>query len=1139
MCKPSMFDNKLPTNLSILSPDGFSLSAYIIEKALDFGTGRLWRELGKYIKSDRKYSLELYLYNAIEQSLRELVPIYYKLEQIEPACEILFTSWVKNSYFKPQDITAALNCMSATKGISCSQWLDRFEKTVAADSELYAQFIMRNGYYCLETMGRMLDHIRTVQSGLNVASQKEDMVHTKELLPAATVPEPPTAASMPSATAPEPSATVPVPPAAASEPPAAPPSPMPPAGMPEHFQSPQASASAWSAAAFLERTDHGDLKDYICNFIGRAHELGQLGKCLGSGHVTVITAGPGYGKTSLALKYARDMHGDYERILFINCETAVDIYRSLQILYEKEDDLDMGIRGNILRRIKSIVAGAGSGLIIFDNYGYDHIAEYQKLGALENALRAVIDELHEDHEGLDIIVTTRLAGTLFADQTLYLLEEMTPEDAGAYLNSGGQCLFSEAEIVDIQNHWGRLPIVLNMVRTVTALAGSYDQVASIYMNASGETQGNLYLLFRRLFGELAQSAEGAIFLTILKAASLLDSDGIQKELLFEALKGSDAEADLLRFDMIMANYVQHLNILKRSGDTFYMHRTYQESIRLFISAAEQRQLERRIMETLRGKLHWFSYYGYSEWEQMRDYLAHIDRLFLCMPMAERAEYNDVFLQSAWYTGYVLNDFALYDKYMMSIMGSRVSGQDAYIKGLAICDAVLIWISSGKPLDYRRAQHGIRIIESLLACLKADEDKYIMLRARYCLCISEYEIMCGHGDAAFSMTREGEGICKNCCSRLENVILFDSDRAFEYTFMLEHWMMLLNQSGKLLRLYRASPDAAIQKHTKVLSLIKERAVIGANDNNYKVIEAFSANAVAVCYYEQNGSNDDLRQALSYYQMACDIYEKLGFNYGMVNELLNCAAIYRQLALNVLTGREPAVGTVDWADKFRRAQRESFVAIRLGKSENEAFEMSLRAGLSSVAATFRGYVYNAWYCLEAIGDMIRQGLSISDKLLKDFYIYHYELEIAKTRDPYLESGQIEEILEAANGYLELAMDIVRRHDYKLDLCRQLRYQGVLFRKMAEITEGAVRAENYHKAVEKFKAAIALGVENDYMTGTVFAKCELALAYAMSGDKDRATAVLDKLAPDMRRCDHAGVKQRCEAVRKMITSIFQGNP
>lgn len=203
------------------------------------------------------------------------------------------------------------------------------------------------------------------------------------------------------------------------------------------------------------------------------------------------------------------------------------------------------------------------------------------------------------------------------------------------------------------------------------------------------------------------------------------------------------------------------------------------------------------------------------------------------------------------------------------------------------------------------------------------------------------------------------------------------------------------------------------------------------------------------------------------------------------------------------------------------------------------MSLRAGLPPVAVTFRGYVYNAWYCLEAIGDMIRQGLSISDKLLKDFYTYHYELEIAKTRDPYLEAGQIEEILEAANVYLELAMDIVRHHDYRLDLCRQLRYQGVLFRKMAEITEGAVSAEHYNRAVEKFKEAIALGLKNNYMTGSVFAKCELALAYAMSGHGDKAAAVLDEMAQDCGRCGHAGVKQRYEAVREMIASISCGNP
>ena len=1048
----------------------FSIVDYLLEKAADAGTGRLWPDLWARAKQSGGSAIETGLYEAIEKATRAFLPEACGDDQAACIYERILHSWCLHKYLNNDDIRQAFGRSGFIERVQPEDWLYLFYQNIYANDSLKDYIAMYQNREILQLLDRL------------VAQQNSRNIEASQISPARASRQPLDIRRTPD---------------------------------------------------FGTSIRHGELKEYVDGFVGREKDLDSIKNILAGHNVAVISAGPGYGKTSLAVKYGQNNEKYYDRIVFISCETAVDIYRSLNMIYENEEDCDLGVRGNIVRRIRMLIEGAGRPLLIFDNYGYDHIAEYQKLGALENALRAVIDELNEDYVNLDMIVTTRITQTLFQQQKIYSMNEMEDGDAIIYLRQGND-YFSDEDCLGIIRQWGTLPIVLNMVKTVTRICGSYGEVSSIYMNLSGGVHDNLYLLFKKLFKELQETEEGRIFAEILRLSCLLDSDNIQKELLFRALANSPMASDRSRFDMIMAEYIRRLNILRGTGGSYAIHRMYQETIRHLLSRPKRQALQQCIVRELRDKLHWFSYYGYSEWERMKDYLNHIDRLYVVMDEEERGDYADLFLQSAWYSGYVINDFALYNKYKKAIASGKASETEAYIRGMALCDDLLIHMHSGQKMDHIQAPDVWFQIESLLETLSGHDEAIVYVR--YCLCRSEYEERNSGYDIALDWAEKGVKRCLRGDSG-------DTDELFlETAFFPEHLMLLKNQLGKLYR-QQAQTDQAIDMFSQVLKVITDiEKKTFEPDNNYDVIKAFTVNSIAVCYYERNRSNSDLKNALIYYKVVYDIYKRLQYYYGTVNELLNCAAIYRLLALNMLEYWQKSECCEITADEFRKEFTESLIPQLLSASmetisnnesadENPDFEVGLMNGLPLGLAVYQGYLYNARCCLDAIEVTRKQGVRISKKLLKDLYTYHYEMGIADSRHPLLSVEQEMEILKEAGDWLEKSMEITKKEGYKTDMCRQERYMGVLYRKRAALTDGAEKQALLDKSVDVLEAAVKDSEKYQLMTGFYYASMELALACYNNEDIFRAYKILHDLEPEITGCSQDSVKKRYDVVKAMV--------
>ena len=87
----------------------FSIVEFVLTKALEIGTGKLWVEIKKRLP---KKSLEIQLYDAIEASVIEFSKLNDK-KQIAPACEIIYGRWIQNGHLSKDDVKEALSFLNS------------------------------------------------------------------------------------------------------------------------------------------------------------------------------------------------------------------------------------------------------------------------------------------------------------------------------------------------------------------------------------------------------------------------------------------------------------------------------------------------------------------------------------------------------------------------------------------------------------------------------------------------------------------------------------------------------------------------------------------------------------------------------------------------------------------------------------------------------------------------------------------------------------------------------------------------------------------------------------------------------------------------------------------------------------------
>ena len=91
-------------NFLTISLAEFSIAEFVLTKASEIGTGKLWIEIKKQLP---KKSLEIQLYDAIEASVINFSKLNDK-EQIAPACEIIYGKWLHKGHLSENDVKEAL-----------------------------------------------------------------------------------------------------------------------------------------------------------------------------------------------------------------------------------------------------------------------------------------------------------------------------------------------------------------------------------------------------------------------------------------------------------------------------------------------------------------------------------------------------------------------------------------------------------------------------------------------------------------------------------------------------------------------------------------------------------------------------------------------------------------------------------------------------------------------------------------------------------------------------------------------------------------------------------------------------------------------------------------------------------------------
>lgn len=123
---------------------GFTVIGYMIERAADIGTGKIWIELKKKI-GDKPDSFESRLYGAIEKSVREYLCKEAGEDVSAAICECIFDVWCREGYLTPERIAKILRCYSEyAKQNDILEWYRTFQNQIIKDDILYSMFMMNN-----------------------------------------------------------------------------------------------------------------------------------------------------------------------------------------------------------------------------------------------------------------------------------------------------------------------------------------------------------------------------------------------------------------------------------------------------------------------------------------------------------------------------------------------------------------------------------------------------------------------------------------------------------------------------------------------------------------------------------------------------------------------------------------------------------------------------------------------------------------------------------------------------------------------------------------------------------------------------------------------------------------------------------
>lgn len=137
---------------------GFSVGDYVLSKTADMGTGLVWGKIKKRLPKNEE-SFEGQLYDAIEASVRKYAATYnpeHNPDQIAPACEILYGTWIKTGHLSEENVKAALAYLNTSylAERNVGVWYRKFYDEITTRDLLHR-------WYILHTVENLYDQIAT------------------------------------------------------------------------------------------------------------------------------------------------------------------------------------------------------------------------------------------------------------------------------------------------------------------------------------------------------------------------------------------------------------------------------------------------------------------------------------------------------------------------------------------------------------------------------------------------------------------------------------------------------------------------------------------------------------------------------------------------------------------------------------------------------------------------------------------------------------------------------------------------------------------------------------------------------------------------------------------------------------------
>lgn len=141
---------------------GFTVAAYLTEKAADIGTGKIWTLLKNKISYEAE-SFEIRLYNAIEKSVWKYLNTNINSDISAAICEHIYAMWCKEGNLSPDQVSNILKRYSQyAKKNDILEWYRYFSEQIMQDEILYSMFVMNNlqlGREVQEEQGKKIDQI--------------------------------------------------------------------------------------------------------------------------------------------------------------------------------------------------------------------------------------------------------------------------------------------------------------------------------------------------------------------------------------------------------------------------------------------------------------------------------------------------------------------------------------------------------------------------------------------------------------------------------------------------------------------------------------------------------------------------------------------------------------------------------------------------------------------------------------------------------------------------------------------------------------------------------------------------------------------------------------------------------------------